>query len=195
MPGQRPLTPEEVETLSHTLALGEYGKRKVFMFWFALKSGWKQARYLDLQYRDVFDADGLRLSLRPPLQDNGALSTPHVREALTAWVQELEQKDGVIFTANTYLCVGRVKRRQGRPLMVGRISRESWYRDFDMGVWEAGIRETLGVECLRKTFAANLYARHLREGGPRFGDIARALGLRSPTVALQYLSFVPHLLD
>lgn len=188
MQGERPCSPVEIEMLSHAINSGDYAKRKVFMFWFAYRSGWKEQDYLDLKMSDLFDHGRLRLNI-PCLADS------RVRDALKAWLPELEAMHEGAFGPGTFICSGRVKKLRGQPTKTQRLTRVQWWRDFDQARKSCHIPDSIGPESLRKTFAKELYYRQLAEGGPRFGEIARALGLKKAYSALQYLSFIPGLID
>lgn len=180
--GCRPLSEAEVSAVLEALT-GPNALRDRALWILGVRSGFRISEILSLRVRDVFQSGRIlervtvpRRYMKRKAEGRTVLLHPAAREALRAWITELEARgqsgpDRVTFPS-----------RKGTNRPIGR--RQAW-RILRQAFEGAELVGNLGTHTMRKTFADRLYERL----GGDLVKLQKALGHRSILSTAAYVSF------
>ena len=188
MKGCRPLTDSEVDLVSATFG-GCYALRDRALFLLGVRTSFRISELRSLRAGDVLQHGRLadrvtvrRRHTKGKTEGRAVVLHHQAREALAAWLDQLESEDAV--APDTYLF--RSRKGKNRP-----ISRQQAWTVLREAFDANELPGPLGTHSLRKTFAARV---HEALGGDVF-KTQQALGHRSPSSTVAYLSFNQEELD
>jgi len=188
MKGCRPLKEREVLGVLRSLG-GRWAARDRALVLLGIKSGFRISELLSLRLGDVVQHGKLvdrisvrRRNMKGKVSGRTVLLHPVAREALTTWLKQLQPCNR--WQADT--CLFLSGKGENRP-----ITRIHAYRLFKNACAANRMQGVLATHSLRKTFAHRIYERLGRD----LLKTQRALGHKSITSTVQYLSFSEEEID